>query len=66
MTDPALHPVTKRVPPTVHTSAGGGWIQLQTDTRNGLNRPGESGDSVPWKGWSHVSKYIEEVPGRVA
>jgi len=31
-----------------------------------LNRPGESGDSVPWKGWSHVWSYVEEVSGRVA
>ncbi len=31
-----------------------------------VNRPGESGDSVPWKGWSHVGKNIEEVPGRAA
>ena len=29
-----------------------------------LNRPGESGDSVPWEGWSHVWSYVEEVPGR--
>jgi hypothetical protein len=31
-----------------------------------MNRPGVSGDSVPWKGWGHVSKYIEEVSGRAA
>ncbi len=31
-----------------------------------LNRPGMSGDSIPWKGWSHVREYIEEVPGRAA
>jgi hypothetical protein len=26
-----------------------------------VNRPGESGDSEPWEGWSHVKKYVEEV-----
>lgn len=31
-----------------------------------LNRPGESGDSKPWKGWGHVRNYVEEVPARAA
>lgn len=31
-----------------------------------VNRPGKSGDSVPWEGWSHVREYVEEVPGRAA
>jgi hypothetical protein len=31
-----------------------------------LNRPGESGDSSPWEGWSHVRENVEEVPGRAA
>ena len=31
-----------------------------------LNRPGKSGDSVPWEGWGHVWEYVEAVPGRVA
>lgn len=31
-----------------------------------LNRPGESGDSVSWEGWSHVWSYVEAVPGRAA
>ena len=31
-----------------------------------VNRPGKSGDSVPWEGWSHVREYVEEVPGRPA
>ena len=31
-----------------------------------MNRPGESGDSVPWEGWGHVWSYFEEVPGRAA
>ncbi|WP_147375493.1 SRPBCC family protein, partial [Jiangella rhizosphaerae] len=28
-----------------------------------VNRPGMSGDSVPWEGWSHAREYVEEVPG---
>jgi drug/metabolite transporter (DMT)-like permease len=31
-----------------------------------LNRPGESGDSSPWEGWSHVRENVNEVPGRAA
>ena len=31
-----------------------------------LNRPGKSGDSGPWEGWSHVRRYVEEVPARAA
>lgn len=31
-----------------------------------MNRPGVSGGSVPWEGWSHVREYIEEVSGRAA
>lgn len=31
-----------------------------------LNRPRMSGDSVPWKGWSHVREFVEEVSGRAA
>jgi hypothetical protein len=31
-----------------------------------LNRPGVSGDSVPWEGWSHVRENLYEVPGRAA
>ena len=27
-----------------------------------LNRPGMSGDSTSWEGWSHVRWFIEEVP----
>ena len=38
----------------------------KTDLDDAVNRPGMSGDSIPWKGWSHVSKNIEEVPGRAA
>jgi hypothetical protein len=42
--------------------------QRATDAERGreVNRPGMSGDSIPWKGWSHVREYIEEVPGRAA
>jgi hypothetical protein len=28
-----------------------------------VNRPGMSGDSSPWEGWSHGRKYVEEVSG---
>jgi len=31
-----------------------------------VNRPGESGDSTSWEGWSHVSEFVEEVPARAA
>ena len=31
-----------------------------------LNRPGESGDSTSWEGWSHVRWFVEEVPAGVA
>ncbi len=31
-----------------------------------MNRPGVSGDSVPWEGWSHVSKYVQEVSAGAA
>ncbi len=31
-----------------------------------LNRPGVSGDSVPWKGWGHVRSYVQEVPAGAA
>ncbi len=27
-----------------------------------VNRPGMSGDSKPWEGWSHAREHIEEVP----
>lgn len=27
----------------------------------GVNRPGESGDSDPWEGWSHVREHVAEV-----
>ena len=26
-----------------------------------LNRPGMSGDSTSWEGWSHVRWFVEEV-----
>ena len=34
--------------------------------REEVNRPGMSGDSVPWEGWSHVSEFVEEVSARAA
>jgi hypothetical protein len=43
----------------------GGMIRIN-ERQAILNRPGESGDSEPWKGWSHVREFVEEVPGRAA
>jgi Domain of unknown function (DUF222) len=31
-----------------------------------LNRPGKSGDSTSWEGWSHARKYVEEVSAGAA
>ena len=31
-----------------------------------LNRPGMSGDSASWEGWSHVRWFVEEVPAGAA
>jgi hypothetical protein len=31
-----------------------------------LNRPGMSGDSTSWEGWSHVRWFVEEVPAGAA
>jgi hypothetical protein len=31
-----------------------------------LSRPGESGDSTSWEGWSHVSEFVEEVSAGAA
>lgn len=46
------------------------WSLAQNDSATALmlllNRPGVSGDSVPWKGWGYVRSYVEEVPGRAA
>ncbi|MEZ5212433.1 hypothetical protein [Gordonia sp. (in: high G+C Gram-positive bacteria)] len=36
------------------------------DELSQVNRPGMSGDSVPWEGWSHGREYVEEVHGRAA
>ena len=30
---------------------------------NKLNRPGVSGDSEPWEGWSHVREHTQAVSG---
>jgi len=43
--------------------AGSGRLHMQVIN---VNRPGVSGDSVPWKGWGHVREFVEEVPGRAA
>jgi hypothetical protein len=31
-----------------------------------VNRPGMSGDSTSWEGWSHVRWFIEEIPAGTA
>jgi hypothetical protein len=31
-----------------------------------MNRPGMSGDSNSWEGWSHVRWFVEEVPAGAA
>ena len=31
-----------------------------------VNRPGMSGDSASWEGWSHVRWFVEEVPAGAA
>ena len=38
----------------------------QPSLHNELNPPGVSGDSTPWEGWSHVSKYVQEVSAGAA
>jgi hypothetical protein len=30
-----------------------------------MNRPGMSGDSTSWEGWSHARWFVEEVPALV-
>jgi hypothetical protein len=31
-----------------------------------MNRPGMSGDSTSWEGWSHASEFVEEVSAGAA
>lgn len=31
-----------------------------------VNRPGMSGDSTSWEGWSHVREYVEALPAGAA
>jgi starch synthase len=40
------------------------WCERATSWR--VNRPGMSGDSNSWEGWSHVRWFIEEVPAEAA
>jgi hypothetical protein len=40
---------------------------LRTDVYTAqLNRPGMSGDSTSWEGWSHVRWFVEEVSAGAA
>ena len=34
--------------------------------RHSMNRPGMSGDSPSWEGWSHVSEFVQEVSAGAA
>jgi hypothetical protein len=40
--------------------------QHKLSNGGGLNRPGMSGDSSSWEGWSHVRWFVEEVPAGAA
>ncbi|MGO9735525.1 P27 family phage terminase small subunit [Mycobacterium sp.] len=44
----------------------GARFGLTPSDRAGMNRPGMSGDSTSWKGWSHVRWFIEKVPAGAA
>ncbi|BCO36348.1 hypothetical protein MHEC_27810 [Mycobacterium heckeshornense] len=48
--------------PARHPRSGGRLVREQRL----LNRPGMSGDSTSWEGWSRVSEFVEEVPAGVA
>ena len=50
--------VLRRVPIAPHTHAA-----VSEDPSVMMNRPGMSGDSEPWEGWSHVREHFEAVPG---
>jgi transposase len=63
----------------IHEGTLGNWVARAREAREGrgeltrddlaelkLNRPGMSGDSIGWEGWSHAREYVEEVPARVA
>ena len=41
------------------------WPDDFLDPNSGwrLNRPGVSGDSEPWEGWSHVREHTQAVSG---
>ena len=53
---PARWPVVRLKRPTSETPG----------RRSELNRPGMSGDSTSWEGWSHVRWFVEEVPAGAA
>ena len=38
----------------------------QPNSREVVNRPGMSGDSTSWEGWSHVRWFVEEVSAGAA
>jgi hypothetical protein len=59
--------VTKLLLDAVFRSAtGDGPSRLDALDIIKLNRPGMSGDSTSWEGWSHVRWFVEEVPAGAA
>src|SRR4051812_6418973 len=56
----AAHLLANRLP------AGAAVLIVGTESLAAVNRPGVSGDSVAWEGWSHVSEFVEEVSAGVA
>ena len=60
--------VLAKMPKTLGGKAGEVFYTSgdRDDPARDVNRPGKSGDSVPWEGWSHVREYVEEIPGRAA
>jgi hypothetical protein len=50
----------------------GWWLPLPkqaistTGDTPAMNRPGMSGDSTSWEGWSHVRWFVEEVSAGAA
>jgi hypothetical protein len=53
--------------PTVHLPS---TLSIETRLASAdsqiVNRPGVSGDSTSWEGWSHVRWFVEEVPAGAA
>ncbi len=52
---------------TVHVAQYFLWLDAQRPEPDGtqpkLNRPGMSGDSELWEGWSHARQHEQALPG---